>query len=177
MTRLPHRLLLATLLAASSAVAMAQTPAPAAGDASATASSAAGEHHGRKDNKDRAEMRQRMAERHAHHMAELKTALQITSEQESAWNTFAAAMQPPATPPNLAASRAEFQKLTTPERIDLMQKRQAEREAAMKQRADAVKAFYAQLTPEQQKTFDAQTSHFGPHGGGPRGHGRRGPQH
>jgi periplasmic protein CpxP/Spy len=34
--------------------------------------------------------------------------------------------------------------------------------AAMAQRGDATKAFYAVLTPEQQKVFDASTTrHFG----------------
>ena len=163
MTRTPHGLLLAALLATSGTVALAQTPpAPAAGDAAPH--HAAGE---RRDHmkKDPAEMRQRMAERHEHRMAELKSQLKITSDQGAAWDTFAVAMKPPARPERPPMSRAEFDKLTTPERIDLMQKRRAERDQQMNQRADAVKAFYAQLTPEQQKTFDAQARHFGPHGG------------
>jgi hypothetical protein len=45
-------------------------------------------------------------------------------------------------------------------------------------RAEATKTFYAALTPEQQKTFDAETVHFGGHRGdhdGHRGHeGQRG---
>jgi hypothetical protein len=37
--------------------------------------------------------------------------------------------------------------------------------AEMDQRGDAAKAFYATLTPEQQKTFDASTArHHGPEG-------------
>jgi hypothetical protein len=47
-----------------------------------------------------------------------------------------------------------MQKLTTPERIDRMRAQRAQRDAAMDARSDAVKAFYAQLQPEQQKTFD-----------------------
>jgi Spy/CpxP family protein refolding chaperone len=45
-----------------------------------------------------------------------------------------------------------------------MQTRQAERSAMFAKRADATKTFYAALTPEQQKTFDAETVHAGGHG-------------
>jgi len=64
--------------------------------------------------------------------------------------------------------RAEFAKLTTPQRLDRMQARQAERNAMFTQRADATRSFYAALTPEQQKTFDAESmARFGrgEHGG------------
>jgi len=63
--------------------------------------------------------------------------------------------------------RAQMSQLTTPQRMELMDKRMAERQAQMKQRSDAVKAFYAQLTPEQQKTFDSRPMRGGP--GGPGG--------
>jgi len=36
----------------------------------------------------------------------------------------------------------------------------------MSQRLDAVKAFYAQLTPEQQKIYDQQSLRHGPAGRG-----------
>ena len=62
--------------------------------------------------------------------------------------------------------------MTTPERLDLMQKRQAERSAEFTKRADATRSFYAALKPEQQKTFDAEAMRFGP--GGERHHGPRG---
>jgi Spy/CpxP family protein refolding chaperone len=131
MNRTATRLLLAAALAASSAALMAQTPAnpPAPG-----------------------QMRERMAERHEHRMAELKAKLNITPQQEAAWTAFAAAMQPPAPPQRM--SREEAASLTTPERIDHMQQRAAERQERMTQRGEAIKAFYAQLTPDQQKAFD-----------------------
>jgi Spy/CpxP family protein refolding chaperone len=54
---------------------------------------------------------------------------------------------------------ADMAKLTTPERIDKMKalgaQHMAEMTAAMDKRAEATKAFYAVLTPEQQKVFDA----------------------
>jgi len=135
MTRTAPRLLLAALLAASSVVALAQAPStqPAPDP-----------------------MRQRMAERHEQRMADLKAKLNITPQQEAAWNTFDAAMQPPAAPQRM--SREELNSMTTPQRVDLMQQRAAARQERMTQRGEAVKTFYAQLTPEQQKIFDQHVS-------------------
>jgi protein CpxP len=115
----------------------------------------------------------------AKRQAELKAKLKITPTQEGAWTSFTASMQPPAhgarpTP----EQRAEFAKLTTPQRIDKMREmraqRQAERNAAMDKRGEATKTFYAALSPDQQKTFDAEHLRHGRHGG-PEGH-RGGPQ-
>ena len=105
---------------------------------------------------DPAKMQERMAKR----QAELKAKLQITANQEGAWNTFTSAIKPPADRP-ARPDPAEFAKLTTPERIDRMQAMKAQRDARMAQRAEATKAFYAALTPEQQKTFDAETLRMG----------------
>jgi Spy/CpxP family protein refolding chaperone len=151
MIRTPKNLLLTALLAACGTVAFAQTPPPGR------------EHH----RMDRAQMQQRMAEFRSRHMAQLKDSLKLKPEQESAWNTFTEAMKPPAPPEGgKPMSREEFKKLTAPERIDLMEKRQAGRAARMKQMGEAVKTFYAQLTPEQQKTFDEHARHMGPRKGG-----------
>ena len=69
-----------------------------------------------------------------------------------------------------------FRSLTTPQRLDLMQSRQAERSAMFAKRADATRTFYAGLTPDQQKTFDAETMRrFGPGDRGEHGeHGEHG---
>ena len=166
MTQHPKRLFLAGLLAASlGSVAIAQNAPqataaqPAAGEAST---------HARMDP---AQRQQRMAEHHAKRQAELKAQLKLTPAQEVAWNQYTAAMQPPAKGPRM--DRAEFDKLTTPQRIDRMQQRSAERQAQMKQRGDAVKTFYAQLTPEQQKVYDERAMRGG-RGEGQRGGGRHG---
>ena len=63
------------------------------------------------------------------------------------------------------AMRAEFDKLSTPERLDRMQAMADKRHARMAERAEAIKALYAQLTPEQQKVFDAEAMPGGHHGG------------
>lgn len=122
-------------------------------------------HHGPRMEK----MREHMGERHKQHLADLKGKLKLQPHQEAAWNTFEQAMQPPA-PPAARADRAAMEKLTTPERIDQMQAMHAQREAEMKKRGDATKTFYAGLTPEQKKTFDAETARFMAGGPGMRGH-------
>lgn len=102
-------------------------------------------------------------------LADLRQKLQISGSQDAAWNSYAAAMQPPARqrPDPKALAR-----LTTPERIDQMRALRQQRDAEMDRRAEATKAFYAQLTPEQQKTFDAETARrfAGPRGGMHRHH-------
>ncbi len=93
--------------------------------------------------------------RHAAQKAQLK----LTAEQESAWTTFTTAMRPDGSMMANRPDPAEMAKLTTPERIEKMK---AVREqhvkdmfAAMDRRGEATKVFYATLTPEQQKVFDA----------------------
>lgn len=97
-------------------------------------------------------------EQMAQRMLQLHDALALTSDQEAAWTTFVNAMSPPATQtkPDWAALSA----LTAPERMDKMLTMMKEREASMAVHVAAVKAFYAALTPAQQKTFDQR---FGRH--------------
>ncbi len=126
---------------------------------------------------DRAASRvERMQARIAQRLAALKVRLGLAPQQEGAWETFAAAMQPTHDAlSRRAAMRADRNDtLTTPERIDRMRARRSERDAAMDQRFDATKAFYAQLSAEQQKTFDENAQRdrrMGRHG---RHHGKSG---
>lgn len=121
----------------------------------------------------RAQRMERMAQRHAEHQAQLKSALKITASQEAAWNAYVAgtAPNPPANAPGMA--RENWSQLTTPQRLDKMQAFRAERDAAMAKRIEAVKTFYAALTPEQQKVFDTQ-AHGGMHRTGMKGEHRMG---
>ena len=164
---LVNGLALAGLMVAG-ASAMAQVTPPA-GQGSGPRSAHMGKH-------DPAKMRAMMAR----HQADLKVKLTLTSAQESAWTAYTTAMQPPAglqqRPSD--AQRAEMDKLTTPERIDKMRAFRAERttqmNAVMDKRGDATKAFYAALTPEQQKVFDAEQKKRGANGE----HGHHGgPEH
>jgi predicted secreted protein len=118
----------------------------------------------------REHMRERMGERHAKQLADLKTKLKLGAGQETAWKTFTDAMQPPAMPA-VRVDRAAMEKLATPERIDQMQALHAQREADMKKRGDATKAFYAGLSSEQKKVFDAESALHMKQGPGMHHHG------
>jgi hypothetical protein len=173
--------------AESPAVAQPPAAAPATAAPAPAAAPAARHHRGAKAPgkakakarehapRDRAAFFERMQQRHAQHMAELKNKLKITAAQESAWTSFAEAHQvPPAPPAGARMNRDEFAKLTTPQRLDLMEKRRAERDAMMSKHIEATRALYAALTPEQQAAFDAESPRgFGPGGPGPRGPGER----
>jgi hypothetical protein len=158
-------LALAGALALSAAGASLAQPAPA------PAQAPAGDHGWRRP--DPAQMAQRHAEK-------LRAVLQLRPDQEPALRAFVSSMQP--TPEQIQrrqaehAQRAEAGKLPTPERLDRMQARLAERQAAFARRADAIKRFYAQLSPSQQRAFDAlPMGHGGMHGHrhGGFGHGER----
>jgi hypothetical protein len=104
-------------------------------------------------------MHERMAQRHTQHLAELKTQLKLDATQESAWTTFSQSMQPPSALP-VRPDRAAMEKLSTPERLDLMQKHRAQMDAQMQKHVDATKTFYGVLNTEQKKVFDAETAKF-----------------
>ena len=109
----------------------------------------------------------KMQERMAKHQEELKVKLNLSAAQANAWTTVVAAMQLPAdmaapmNPENRKKMREEMASLTTPERIDRMSARAAQRSAELAKRAAAVKNFYWVLNHDQQKIFDAETlRHF-----------------
>jgi len=162
----PNRILVAGLLATLGFAATAQTaPAqPAPGAPSVAPASREG--HGRFD-------RARMQERMSRYFATFKQKLQLSPGQEAAWNSYLAALQPT---PMQRPDRAEIARLSTPERIDRMRTLRAARMAEMDKRGDATKTLYAALTPEQKKTFDAETLRrgWGHHAGrgGHHGHER-----
>ncbi len=173
-----NSLVLAGLMATLGASAMAQG-APTAPPAGSAAAGMQGEHKGHHmdghtGRHDPAKMQAWIAKR----QADMKAQLKITPAQEGAWTTYTSAMQPMAhgarpTP----EQRAEFDKLTTPQRIDKMRALRTERmtqmNAAMDKRGDATKVFYTALTPDQQKVFDTEHKKHGRHG--ERG-GRNGPR-
>ena len=101
------------------------------------------------------------AERFNQRMAELKGKLQLTPNQEPAWSSFVAAMQPGQ---RQRPDREALQRMTTPDRIDHLRSLRQQRSAEMDRRGEAAKAFYAQLGAEQKKTFDAETARMFSHG-------------
>jgi len=170
MTRIHKHLLTASLLAAMATAAFAQAPAP-----SASAGRGEGQQFAhRYGPQDPARMQERRA-RMEQHMAErlefFKFKLKVTPAQEGAWNTWAGAMKPSANRPQ-RPDRAEFERMTTPERIDRMRALRAARQAENDRRMDATKTFYATLNADQKKTFDAASLKMLQHrGGGRGGHG------
>lgn len=157
----PTHLVAAGLLAATLGfAATAQTPPTAAGTPAAA-------HQGHRG--DPAGMQERMAkmqERMVKREAELKQKLQITAGQEAAWTSFTTALKPGTRP---RMDRDAMAALSTPDRIDQMRALRNQRVAEMDRRADATKAFYAVLSADQKKVFDAETARRG-HGGGHGGH-------
>ncbi len=91
------------------------------------------------------------------HMAErLRTTLQLTSQQNAALNAYVSAISPqPGARDDRRGDRQSMREMTTPQRLDAMAAHMAERQQAFAARAEATKRFYAQLTPSQQKAFDA----------------------
>ena len=99
------------------------------------------------------EMRTRMQEHMGQRVADIKAKLKLAPEQEGAWNAYIAAMKPPADIKR--PDRAEIDKLSTPERLDRMRDLRQQRDAEMDRRDAATRAFYATLSAQQKKTFDA----------------------
>ena len=157
-------LLLASMMAGAAFSALAQAPPPG------PMGGPGGEHRGmmRHGPMDPAKMQAMVVQR----QAALKEKLKITPAQEGAWTAFTSIMQPSVDMHKRRMEmRAEMDKLTTPERIDKMRALRTQRDAEMDQRANATKTFYAALTPEQQKVFDAQRMRGGPGHGQGRRHG------
>jgi periplasmic protein CpxP/Spy len=161
-------LLFAALLAAAGA-SFAQATPPASTDAPHAHRGTERGHRG-----DPSRMEAHMQRR----LGEFKQQLKIEPAQESAWAAWTSAMKPPADLRQRGQQiRAEMDKLSTPERIDHMKALRAERDAQMDKRAQATKDFYAQLNPEQKKSFDSHRGMRGGHGGGHRGQGMMGHMH
>ena len=167
-TNLKISLVAGLLLAAG--LAYSQSPMGGAGcDMMGGGMNGQGMGHRGMDKMDPAKMQARMDQRHA----ALKAQLKLTAAQEPAWTAFIASHTPPAGMVGQQAAMADLAKLPTPERIDKMKelraKQMGEMTAAMDKRGEATKVFYAVLTPEQQKVFDAH-----PMMGKDRMHGARG---
>jgi len=117
----------------------------------------------------------REAMMHAHmeaHAKAMHDILAIRPDQEAAWQAFTASMVPPHHPDMDHHGEGHGMAMTTPERLDHMAAKMAEHQAAFQRHAEAVKRFYAVLSPQQQKAFDAMsammTHHMGQ--GGRMGH-------
>ena len=97
---------------------------------------------------------------------ELHDALKLKPDQEAAWSNFIANTTPKELP-----SRADWKamaELPAPERMSKMLDKMKQHETELAARIPVVTEFYAKLSPEQQKIFNAQ---FGWHHR--RGHGHQ----
>jgi len=114
-----------------------------------------------------AQFRERMQAHRAQRLADLKAILRIRPDQETAFSAFAQSMHPSERPEQRRPDRGPAgPTLTTPERLARVEQRMAEHQARFRARLEATRTFYAALSPEQQRTFDAlQRMRGGPGGG------------
>jgi hypothetical protein len=115
-----------------------------------------------------------MHDRQEAHAKALHAILNLRPDQEAAFQAFQAAMTPQPGQRHEHKDRGAMDAMTTPQRLDRMADRMARRQAEFQRRAEAIKAFYSALSPEQQRAFDAMPMMMG---GGHRGmgHGDHGP--
>lgn len=99
---------------------------------------------------------ERSAKSHQQHMTKLKQSLKLGADQTTAWTAFETAMQ---MPPMERPDHKAMASMTTPERLDVMNKMKNQHDAQMQKRQDATRTFYASLNPEQKKIFDSETAH------------------
>jgi len=99
------------------------------------------------------------------HLSELNTTLKLTKDQQPAWQTFSDQVNDQAK--NMASmqdkmkDKTQAMAMTAPEHMAMMADKMEDRAENMEKMADAVKTFYAILTPEQQAAFDKiHTSHM-----------------
>ncbi|WP_293383411.1 Spy/CpxP family protein refolding chaperone [Phenylobacterium sp.] len=84
--------------------------------------------------------------------------LHLTETQEPAWRDYTNAIAPdPQTEARHRATEELLPMVPTPRRIALIEATMAQDDLAFRKQGEAVKAFYALLTPEQQKVFDRET--------------------
>ena len=89
----------------------------------------------------------------------LQHALHLSAPQMGAWKIYQAAMAPDVQAQSRdGAAQRLFPQLTTPRRLALIQAVMEDHLAAFRRRSAAIVAFYEQLTPDQQRAYDQQTS-------------------
>ena len=91
-------------------------------------------------------------------LAALHDALHLNAGQEAAWSVYKASAAPSAEARwRRRAAAMLLPTLSAPRRIDLVEAEMREDLADLHRQAEALKAFYAALSPDQQRTFDAKT--------------------
>lgn len=154
----------------------AQTAAAPAASAAPTAKVEAGRYGHAVTQEQRQARQAKRAEHHAKRQAALHDALKLSAAQEGAWASFVNATKPtPKAGRGERGERAQWASLSAPARLEKQLAHSRERTAKMEARLAALNSFYAVLTPEQKKTFDAASAKRGGRGDGHHGrHGRHG---
>jgi len=151
-------------LCMASGFALAQDqPAPAAQQQAAPKAEKA-------DGAKRAKFAQRMQEKRSARQVALRDKLQLSAEQEPAWQEFVTATAPAQRAQRkVAGTREEWSKMSAPERLERRLQGMQQMQDSMTRQVAAVKKFYAALNTEQQQAFNANyRSHmqgFGQHHG------------
>ncbi|WP_068876141.1 MULTISPECIES: Spy/CpxP family protein refolding chaperone [unclassified Phenylobacterium] len=109
-----------------------------------------------------AELKARHEAMRKQHLEDLKTVLRLRPDQEPALAAFVEAHKPKI---HERKGPAEPTPLTTPQRLEEMSRHEAEMRAHLDAMRQALAKFYAALSPEQQKVFDALQRLKGPRGG------------
>ena len=113
----------------------------------------------------RPDMHANWGERAAQHQQKLHDLLKLTPAQDSAWASYAAAARS-AHPQGQHGERGAWKTMTAPQRMEQHIEMAKQHLAAMETQLAALNTFYAVLTPEQKKLFDAHSmGHGGRHGG------------
>lgn len=91
-------------------------------------------------------------------LSALHDSLHLSASQEGAWSAYKAATTPsPEAQQRRRAAAQLFPQLTAPRRIDLVEAAMQQDLADLHRQGEALKSFYATLSPAQQRTFDTQT--------------------
>jgi hypothetical protein len=84
--------------------------------------------------------------------------LHLSDSQEPAWRDYTLAIAPdPQTQARHRATQELLPAVPTPRRIALIEATMAQDAADFRRQGAAVNAFYAKLSPDQQRTFDLDT--------------------
>ncbi len=111
----------------------------------------------------RAEFQAKRQARETQRAQDLRTILRLRPDQETALTAYLQSQKRPdgppmggrRGPPGAPANGAASAPMTTPQRLDEMARREADRTAMQQKHAEALRAFYAALSPEQRQVFDA----------------------
>lgn len=107
------------------------------------------------------------AARAGQHLAQFKSQLKVTPQQEPLWQAFAEKMKANAGQGMKAMRDNMQQPMTAPERMDRMAAAMKERLAAMESTHESFKRLYDALTPEQKAVADKHVGMMGKGGKGP----------